>query len=165
MNLSDTKPSRTARRLASALLAAVVVLGATALAVAADVLNPGTGRSSDASTKAGKVFQLSGGLNAPLVLGSSGQPINLKLTNPNPQTLEVSEMRVAVAGVSTADCPLSQFSVSQSTATVSVPPRSTVTLSGSQRPRVSWVNDSAANQDSCAGVGLSFSYTGKGTLR
>lgn len=165
MPASDTKPSRTVRRFASALLAALVVLGATAFAVAADVLSPGTGRSSDTSNKAGKVFQLSGGLNAPLVLGAAGQPINLKLTNPNPQTLHVSEMRVTVTGVSKAACSPAQFSVRQSGAAVAVPPRSAVVLSGDQRPRVSWTNSSSANQDPCVGVTLTFGYSGKGTLR
>jgi len=151
------------------------VIGASALAVyAAGSIkdNPGAGPSAGGSANARKLFQLSGGLSAPLVLGAAGQPVDLKVTNPNPQTLLVSEMRVRITGVTDVTgvtlapgCSTAQFSVEQSTATVSVPPRSTVTLTGSARPRALWVNDPSSNQDACVGARLSLSYTGKGTLR
>jgi hypothetical protein len=159
-----------ARKTAAALLAALALLGIGALAgFAADKIkdNHGTATAGQATQNAGKSFGVSGNLSAPLALGGAGQPLNVSLVNPNAQTLVISEIRASVSRTSTPACGPENFTVVQTSDTVSVPPRSTRTLDqlGAAKPRVVWVNSPTTVQNGCLGAELTFSYTGKGTLR
>ena len=165
MTTLPTRTTKSARRkLAVALLAALVALGAAALAVFAGPVGEET--SGEATLNAGKSFTISGSLSSPLVLGGSGQALNLSIRNPHAQTLEVDRLEVTVSGTSTAACGVSNFNVAQTSARPSIPPRSSRTLDqlGATKPRVIWVN-TGSQQNACLGAGLTLSYAGKGTLR
>lgn len=170
MNTHLTSVTKSARaKVVLTLLAALAVLGTTALAVfgAPGTVKdtPGAAVSGAATQNADKRFALRGNLSAPLVLGASGTAIDLVVENPNPQTLVVNAIRVEVASVAPAGCAASSFSVAQTSATITVPPRSSRQLDAAARPRVAWVNDPNAVQDACVGAALTFRYSGKGTLR
>ena len=165
-----TRATKSAKaKLALTLLTALAVLGATAFTVfgAPNTVkdNPGAATSAEATQNANKRFTIEGNLGAPLVLGAPGEPVDLVVHNPNPQTLVVGEIRVEIAGVAPAVCGVANFAVTQTTATITVPPKSSAHLALASRPRVAWVNDPNVAQDHCLGARLSFRYTGKGTLR
>lgn len=166
--LTRATKSATAK-LALTLLTALVALGATAFTVlgAPNGIkdNPGAGTSAEATQSANKRFTIEGNLGAPLVLGAPGERVDLVVHNPNPQTLVVGEIRVEIAGVAPAACGLANFGVTQTSATITVAPRSSARLALASRPRVAWVNDPDVAQDHCLGADLSLRYTGKGTLR
>jgi hypothetical protein len=99
-------------------------------------------------------------------------PLDLELTNPNSQALKISNLHVAIAGVSapladaTHPCSAIDFGVHQFSGTYGsiVPASSTRTLSdlgfaAGQMPRVAMLNR-AVNQDGCKGSTVTFAFTG-----
>ncbi len=166
MTKPPTRITKSVRRKAAvALLAVLATLAISALGVYAAADSTGSSASADASAAAGKSFTISGDMEAALSLSGAGQPLNLRVSNPNPQTLTVTTLEVTVTGTSAANCPVApNFTVTHTSATLTVPPRSTVAVPAASRPRVVWVN-TTDEQNACLGAELRLSYTGKGTLR
>ena len=165
---TTTKAAKSARRLAAtALLAALAVLGLSALAVGAATTtrdSNGTATSAGSSARAGKGFTLAGAAVRPVVLGGAGTPIALEVRNPNPQTLVVTDVVATIAATSKPGCAKGDFSVVVPRRSFTVAPRSTLVVPAADRPLVRWGNRNAA-QNACLGTGLTFAYTGTGSLR
>lgn len=115
-------------------------------------------------------FTISGSANGPMAPGVV-VPIDLRFDNPHPFALSITDVRVAVAGVSAihADaqhpCSAEDFQVQQiaSTAAIAVSADSSQSLSdlgfvSAQWPAVSMLNR-PVNQDGCKGVSLTLAYT------
>jgi hypothetical protein len=116
----------------------------------------------------GQNFGLAGSADRLLAPGVSGF-IDVAITNPNNQPLNVTNLSVAVTGTSKPACTTSNFSVTQFSGTypITVPANSTRTLSQlgitqSQRPKVTMIN-LPVNQDVCKNTGVALSFTGTGS--
>lgn len=137
----------------------------------------GTSGSATANTVAqltvsashgGTPFTISGTLDRLLAPGVTGL-LNLSLTNPNNQTLNITNLTVAITGTNKPGCAVSgNYSVGQFSGTypLTVPANSTRTLSqlttqSATFPKIT-MNDLASNQDNCKGAVLSLSYSGTG---
>jgi hypothetical protein len=141
-----------------------------------DLLVTGTSGSFHATTTAhltvsagqGKNFGLAGSADRLLAPGVSGF-IDVAITNPNNQPLNVTSLTVSVTGTSKAACTTSNYSVTQFSGSypITVPANSTRTLSQlgiaqAQRPKVTMVN-LPVNQDVCKNTGITLGLTGTGT--
>lgn len=136
----------------------------------------GTAGSSTANTLAtltvsasqgGKPFTISATLDRSLAPGVTGY-LNLKLTNPNNQTLNVTNLTVAITGTNMPGCTVSRnFAVEQFSGTypLIVPARTSRTL-GKLTPLRTFpkihMKNLATNQDACKGSTLALSYSGTG---
>jgi hypothetical protein len=116
----------------------------------------------------GKDFAIAGSLDRTLSPGVTGF-LDLALTNPNNQPINITNLTVSITGTSKPGCTPSNFSVTQFSGTypVTVPPNSVRTLSQlgvaqAQRPRVAMI-DLPVNQDICKSTKLTLSYSGTGT--
>jgi hypothetical protein len=140
-----------------------------------DLLITGTSGSFHATTTAhltvsagqGKQFAISGSLDRSLAPGVTGF-LDLALTNPNNQPMDITNLTVSITGTSKAGCATSNFSVTQFSGTypVTLPANSTKTLSQLGvaqpfRPQVTMI-DLPVNQDVCKNTGLTLGYTGTG---
>lgn len=140
-----------------------------------DLLITGTSGAFHATTTAhltvsagqGKQFAISGSLDRSLAPGVTGY-LDLTLTNPNNQPMDVTNLTVSITGTSKSGCATSNFSVTQFSGTypLTVPANSTKTLSQlgvaqQFRPRVTMI-DLPVNQDICKNTGLTLGYTGTG---
>ncbi len=99
-----------------------------------------------------------------------GVPLDLRVTNPDPQPLLIDALTVTVTGTSLPRCPAAaNYAVTQlapSAYPLSVPARSTRSLSElgvpvAARPTVRMLA-LATSQDACRGARVSLSYTGSG---
>jgi hypothetical protein len=141
-----------------------------------DLVVTGTSGSFTATTTAhltvsagqGQNFALSGSSDRLLAPGVSGF-IDVSITNPNNQPLNVTSITMSVTGTSKPACTTSNFSVTQFSGTypIVVPANSTRTLSQlgimqAQRPKVTML-DLPVNQDICKNTGITLSFTGAGT--
>ncbi len=120
----------------------------------------------------GKSFTIAGtaaGLLAPGVT----QPVNLTLTNPNSQTLSVTNLTVTVQSVTraasaTGTCSTADYAVVQYRGPypLSVPANSSSTLSGLGVAQQYWPQlqmiDAPTNQDGCKGAAVALAYAGSG---
>lgn len=122
-----------------------------------------------------KQFALSGGITDPLSPGTS-RGLDLTVSNPNNKALSLTNISVAVAGVTrTADavarnlsCTAADFRVTQYSGPypVSVPagnnlPLTKLGVASNALPQVAML-DTSANQDGCKGATLQLSYSGSG---
>jgi hypothetical protein len=113
-------------------------------------------------------FAISGNLTSPLAPGLAPQPLNLTLRNPNPVTVNVSSLTVAVAGTSAGtSCDASNFTVKQYTGnyplTLAAGQSATLAQLGvtaAQQPQVQFLDKPTVNQDRCKGVAVNLSYSG-----
>jgi uncharacterized membrane protein len=141
-----------------------------------DLVVKGTGGTTSATTTAhltvsagqGQNFGLSGSADRLLAPGVSGF-IDVAITNPNNQPLNVTNLTVTVTGTSKAACTTSNFSVTQFSGTypITVPANATRTLSQlgiaqAQRPKVTMLN-LPVNQDVCKNTGITLGFTGSGS--
>jgi hypothetical protein len=116
----------------------------------------------------GKAFTIAGAVDRALSPGVTGY-LNLALTNPNNQTLSITNLTVSITGTSMSGCTASgNFSTTQFSGIypLSLPSNSTRTLSQlgvpqSQWPKVTMVN-LATNQDVCKSTGLTLAFIGTG---
>lgn len=123
---------------------------------------------SVSAAKQGKNFTIGGDVTQPLAPGVTA-PINLSLSNPNNQTLQVSSLAVTVRATSRSSCGVDNFSVRQFTGTypIAVPANSTRTLAQlgvqtSKMPALTFI-DKPVNQDACKNVTLTLGYAGTGS--
>lgn len=115
----------------------------------------------------GKPFSITGNLAAGAALSpGSSAPLNLALTNPNPQTLTVTNLTVVVSSTSAgAACAPNNFAVTAFTKyPITLTGNSTTTLSqagiaDADLPRVGLI-DLPQNQDGCRGASINFAYSG-----
>lgn len=121
-----------------------------------------------------KQFTLSGNVPGTLSPGTS-TPLDLQINNPNNKSLSLTNLSVAIAGVTrTADavaknlaCTAADFTVTQYSGPYPlVAPAGSSSLSGlsvaqSAWPRVGML-DSSRNQDGCKGATLQLTYSGSG---
>jgi hypothetical protein len=141
-----------------------------------DLTVKGTSGSFSATTTAhltvsagqGQNFALTGSADRLLAPGVSG-PIDVAITNPNNQPLQVTNITMSVTGTSKAACTTSNFSVTQFSGTypITVPANSTRTLSqlgiaSALRPKVTMIN-LPVNQDVCKNTGINLGFTGTGS--
>jgi hypothetical protein len=120
----------------------------------------------------GKPFAIAGNLTGLLAPGVS-LPLDLTLTNPNNQTISISNLTVTVQSVakvpptrvgscSTADYVVTQYSGPYPLA---VPAHGNASLSSlvasTKFPQVTMI-DTASNQDGCKGATLTLAYSGSG---
>jgi hypothetical protein len=116
----------------------------------------------------GRAFTIAGVLDRALSPGVTGY-LDLALTNPNNQTLSITNLAVSITGTSKSGCTASgNFSKTEFSGTypLSLPSNSTRTLSQlgvpqSQWPKVTMVN-LAMNQDICKSTSLTLGFTGTG---
>jgi hypothetical protein len=115
-----------------------------------------------------KPFSISGGAPArSLAPGVDNQPLNLAITNPNNQTLPVTNLSVSVTSTSNAGCTPGNFAVTQYSGPypLNVPANAnavTLTALGippSQQPQLKMI-DLNTKQDACKGVTVNLSYSG-----
>jgi hypothetical protein len=140
-----------------------------------DLVVKGTSGAVNATTTAhltvsagqGQNFGLSGSADRLLAPGVSGF-IDVSITNPNNQPLNVTGITVSVTATSKPTCTTSNFAVTQFSGTypIVVPANSTRTLSQlgiaqAQRPKVSMI-DLPVNQDICKNTGITLGFTGTG---
>jgi hypothetical protein len=141
-----------------------------------DLVVTGTSGAFHATTTAhltvsvghGQNFGLAGSADRPLAPGVGGF-IDVAITNPNNQPLNVTNLTVSVTGTSKPGCATSNYSVTQFSGSypITVPANSTRTLSQlgiaqAQRPQVTMV-DLPVNQDICKSTGITLGFTGTGT--
>jgi hypothetical protein len=141
-----------------------------------DLVVRGTSGSFSATTTAhltvsagqGQNFGLSGSADRLLAPGVSGF-IDVAITNPNNQPLNVTSLTVSVTGTSQPGCSTSNFSVTQFSGAypITVPANATRTLSQlgiaqAQRPKVTML-DLPVNQDICQNTGITLGFTGTGS--
>lgn len=140
----------------------------------------GASRSASASVQLAvisspKAFSIAGAVPAGIAPGVT-LPVGLSITNPNNQPLSVTNLSVALAGVtqtSTAvakglSCSVADFAVTQYSGPYpqTVPAGGTASLASlgvptSQWPKITML-DTAANQDGCKGATLQLAYSGSG---
>jgi hypothetical protein len=127
-----------------------------------------------AVVSSGKAFTISGDTTSPLAPGVS-QPIGLTLSNPNSQSLSVTNLSVTISSItrtSTAvaqglPCTAADFAITQYSGPYPLAiPAGSASLSSlgipsSQWPKISML-DTSANQDGCKGVSLVLAYSGSG---
>lgn len=109
-------------------------------------------------------FAITGNLAGPLKPGLE-LPLDLTLHNPFNFAIVVSNIQVTVLGGSSkagCDGP-TELSVTQSTATVTVPANGTHTLTGTQRPRLAMRNSATVSQDACKDAVFDLRYSGSAT--
>ena len=120
-------------------------------------------------------FQISGSARDTITPGGPSAPIDLTISNPNPQTLTVSSISVSVEqATSNRRCGASgNFQVIQMApaayAKLVLPPNSTKSLADmgvpdSERPQLRML-DTSTNQDACKNATVYLDYTGTGTNR
>jgi hypothetical protein len=116
----------------------------------------------------GKEFAIAGSLDRTLAPGVTGF-LDLALTNPNNQPINITNLTVSVTGTSKVGCATNNFSVTQFSGTypLTVPANSVRTLSQlgvaqAQRPRVTMIN-LPVSQDMCKSTNLTLSYSGTGS--
>lgn len=141
-----------------------------------DLVVTGTSGSFHATTTAhltisagqGQNFGMTGSADRLLAPGVSGA-IDVAITNPNNQPLNVTNITVSVTGTSKPACATSNFSVTQFSGSypITVPANATRTLSQlgiapAQRPKVTMIN-LAVNQDVCKSTGITLGFTGTGS--
>ncbi|MGN6607903.1 MAG: hypothetical protein ACTHMS_12950 [Jatrophihabitans sp.] len=113
-----------------------------------------------------KTFALSGTLDRALAPGVTGS-LDVSITNPNAQDIQVTSIDLTVTGTNTPGCTPDDFSTTAYTgATLTVPGRATRSLSGlgvpvPARPTITLV-DRPTNQDACRRAVLTLALTGKG---
>jgi hypothetical protein len=167
------------RHVVATVLAVAALLGAIAAGAVTirDGHLTGRGAEGNADVRLGvRGFPITGNAAKALSPGRSA-PINVRFTNRRRSALRVTQLRVSVRKVlaPNADvrhpCTLRDFIVTQVRHgfTVTVPARSTRTLSRmhvrrSAWPRVGMVSRST-NQDGCKGASLTLAFVGSGTLR
>jgi hypothetical protein len=114
---------------------------------------------------AGVPFTIAGSAGRALHPGGSAVPIDLTFTNPSARAITVASVAVRISGTSAARCAAANFRVARQPAlAVSVPARSSVSLSGLGISRARWPHLrmlDAGRQDACkhATVHLAFSGT------
>jgi hypothetical protein len=115
-----------------------------------------------------KPFTISGGTPArSLAPGVDNQPLNLAISNPNNQTLPITNLSVTVTGTSNPSCTAGNFAVTQYSGPypLNVPANaSAITLTAlgvpsSQQPQLKML-DLNTKQDACKGVTVNLSYSG-----
>ncbi len=113
-------------------------------------------------------FTIAGSGRRDLHPGGTLVRVDLVFTNPNAAAITVTSVTVRLTGTSASGCSAANFRVAQQlTLTVTVPPRSTASLSGLGVPRSAWPRLrmlDTGNQDACkrAAVRLAFTGTEKG---
>lgn len=135
-----------------------------AYAVLASALNAGV--SATFSLVNSAAFTISGSITKPLYPGG-GQSIDLVLTNPNSTALLIKQGAISIAVTSTrAGCMASRnFVVTHGLdSRVTVPPRSTMSLSNLSISEAHWpviaMIETNSNQDACEGDRLELHYSG-----
>ncbi|MEA5453772.1 hypothetical protein SPF06_03465 [Sinomonas sp. JGH33] len=122
----------------------------------------------------GKAFTITGSLDSPLAPGLS-KPLALGFSNPNSQTLAITNLSVTLTGVTrTADavskglpCSIADYAVTQYSgpyplaAPVGTSSLASLGVPSSQWPKVSML-DTTANQDGCKGATLLLGFSGSG---
>lgn len=117
-------------------------------------------------------FQITGNARNRLYPGKGSTPIDLTLTNANPQQLTVTNITVSIEqATSSPGCPANgNYQVTQIPATayrkLVLPPNSTRTLlqlglTDDEEPQVEMLDD--GNQDACENATVYLDYTGTGT--
>lgn len=126
-----------------------------------------TAQLSVSASQGGNPFTISGTLDRLLAPGVTGS-LNLALTNPNNQSLNVTNLTVSITGTDKPGCATgSNYSVVQfgGVYPLTVPANSTRNLSQlvspSAFPKIV-MNNLSTNQDACKGAKLSLSYSGTG---
>ncbi|MDX6274827.1 MAG: hypothetical protein QOJ92_2037 [Frankiales bacterium] len=118
----------------------------------------------------GKPFSIAGSPSGTLSPGAPGAPINLTLTNPNNQNMNVTNLTVVVNGTSAGgDCSASNFAVQQYSGSypLALAKNQTTSLLGKGIPQAQWpsvrmINFPTVNQDLCQNVHIYLSFTGAG---
>ncbi len=120
--------------------------------------NPGPTPSPDAT------FLISGDVLG--ILPGRLTVIQLTLTNPNPDALEVTSITVTADGGTRSGCPSStNLQIVQSSVSVdnplALPPGSSLTLTDAPlAPEIGLLNVPSVNQDACKGASFALHYTG-----
>ncbi|HEV7205815.1 MAG TPA: hypothetical protein VGN18_14490 [Jatrophihabitans sp.] len=115
-------------------------------------------------------FTITGSPDRRLAPGVTGL-IDVSVTNPNAQTLQLSALTVVLAAASDPGCTLDNFRVTQFSGPypLTIPARSTRTLSQLGLPRTAWPTltllDLPVNQNACKNNSLALSYSGVGGNR
>ena len=132
------------------------------------VTTPGVSTPATFVLLNGENFTVNGSIPAstPLYPGTS-QPVDLSITNPNPEPITVGSGSVSVVITPSAGCPASYFTLSQGSFTVSIPAGSTKSLSDLGISNTNWpvisMIDTTTNQDACEGATLNFIWTATGS--
>jgi hypothetical protein len=122
-------------------------------------------------TTKGKPFAISGAPTEPLYPGARPLPIDLVLTNPNNQSIQITNLTVSVSATSAGSaCPASNYAVHQYSGSypisigkgASVHLASVPGVTASQLPTVQLINDPTHVQDRCAQTTVFLSYSGSG---
>ncbi|MDQ1689096.1 MAG: hypothetical protein QOK42_2071 [Frankiaceae bacterium] len=122
-------------------------------------------------TDKGKPFSISGTSTGSMAPGSPGSAIDLTLTNPNNQAMNITNLTVSVTGTSAgSNCSVSNFTVQQYSGSypLSLAKNQSISLSGRNIPQAQWptvrlLNFPTINQDACKGASVYLSFTGAGT--
>ena len=113
-------------------------------------------------------FPIRANLAGRLQLDGPAGELDLSMTNPYNQPLNVTNLRVAIGSVAPAACGAGNFELTQvndgAATTLTIPPTETRTLTqlGVKKPTVRWVNRDYL-QDACKGANLTFAYSANGT--
>jgi hypothetical protein len=97
--------------------------------------------------------------------GYPAQQVPIRITNPNPDPIEVTSLTVAIAG-DPPDCPAENFALTRSSASpatpLTVPAGGSVSLPTAtvSAPTISMLN-LAVNQDACRGADVPLSFSGE----
>ena len=122
----------------------------------------------------GKSFALAGNVSGLLAPGVA-QPLNLELTNPNNQSLSITNLTVTVksvakaAGAPAGACTTSDYAVTQYSGPypLSISKNATTDLFTLVTDRTKWPQvrmlDTAVNQDGCKGATVTLVYSGSGS--
>jgi hypothetical protein len=111
----------------------------------------------------GENFTVNGSITPKLYPGAS-QPVNLSITNPNPENITVTEGSITLGVTTIAGCSGSaNFALSQNlTVNAVVPADSTKSLSDLSIPQADWpvlsMLDTTANQDACENATLTLTW-------
>jgi hypothetical protein len=153
------RTAKRAGRLVLPLLGVLVLVGAASAVYA----QPGT------STPKSKTFTISGSLSGQLAPGAPDRPLNLVLSNPNNQSLALTNVTVTVHHTSAgASCDAANFAVTQYRGPypVTITANRTASLSQLGLPSSAWPQirmlDLPKNQDTCKNVTLALAYSGTG---
>jgi hypothetical protein len=137
---------------------------------------PGASTPADFTLLNGENFTINGSIPAstPLYPGTS-QPVDLVITNPNPESITVALGSVSVSITTTplppsTSCPASNYAFVPSptpTMNVVIPAGSTMSLSQLSVPEADWPSismiDTSTNQDNCEGATLNFTWSATGS--
>jgi hypothetical protein len=133
----------------------------------------GSGTAEEGGLSA--AFMIDGDATAPISPGIT-VPLDLRFTNPHPESLSVSHLRVTMHRLiapnadSGHPCSARDYRVTQLRSSVEIllPPSATTGLQDLNIPRKSWPQVGMLyqpyNQDGCRGATLKLSYTAFGTL-